>query len=306
MEQPTLQILLPTYNGATYLPELLESLRGQTFSTFSLLTYDDGSTDNSIDIVDSYSDHLSIRRISNPDRINRGAAESFIHLIDHSDAECIMFCDQDDIWRNEKVEQFIKRYLVSKQRYGNIPLLLFSDLAMFRGENEVVHPSFHAFNGNNPLAAADPYYLILKNTAPGCSMLCNRKLIEVSLPMEPCDYIHDWWLIISASLRGHIEYINEPLINYRLHESNTVGVIVDKPLPVLISLFSFLHPAKFRSVFARHSKHIKNGRIIFSRHGRRFSASLFWIKMVVGRYIFPSLSRIVKRWKKYSWRMVDD
>lgn len=305
MEQPALQILLPTYNGATYLPELLESLCSQTFTSFSLLTYDDASADNSIEIVDSFSGRLSIIRIGNPDRINRGAAGSFIHLINHSDTECIMFCDQDDIWRSTKVEQLIKRYLQAKQRYGNIPLLLFSDLAMFRGENEVVHPSFHTFNGNNPLAVADPYYLVLKNTAPGCSMLCNRKLVEVALPMEPSDYIHDWWLIISASLCGRIEYINKPLINYRLHESNTVGVIMDKPLPVLFSLFSFFHPAKFRSVFARHLKHIKNGRIIFKKHGRHFSATLFWSKMIAGRYIFPSLSRIIKRWKKYSWKMVD-
>ena len=65
--------------------------------------------------------------------------------------------------------------------------------------------------------------LLTQNVAPGCTMIVNRALLNIALPIPYEAVMHDWWLILVASLFGRIGYINEPTIAYRQHESNQVG-----------------------------------------------------------------------------------
>ena len=89
-------ILLATYNGEEYLSAQIDSLFNQTFKEWRLLVRDDGSTDNTVSIIQSL-------KLEHPDRVvfiqddqgNIGPSQSFSVLLAHSSAPYVAFCDQD-------------------------------------------------------------------------------------------------------------------------------------------------------------------------------------------------------------------
>jgi rhamnosyltransferase len=302
MSPCTVEILLPTYNGSRFISGLLESLCNQTFSDFALITRDDGSSDDTITRMEEFSSRLNIRRIGNADRINLGVIKSFEVLIAHSSAELIFFCDQDDLWNSNKVSRMVELYLGKKSRYGDkIPLLLFSDLSLI-DENDIPDgASFLSVNNFNTAALGDPYYLSFKNPAPGCSIAANRELLSGATPFPEVVFMHDWWMIIDAALRGRIEFLDEQLVRYRIHATNTLGITPEKrrSIPALFS--NWLHPGRLSRILSQHKNSIAQGKAVFRKNNRRFSVPWYIVKAFLGRLIMPRIVRMTGKGKQYSW-----
>jgi rhamnosyltransferase len=104
-------ILLATYNGGQYLMEQLDSLLQQTCQEWTLYIHDDGSTDNTYDILREYSQkHSNIYVLEYESQ--RGAMGNFLSLLQRVEADYYMFCDQDDVWLKQKViKEFAKKNL---------------------------------------------------------------------------------------------------------------------------------------------------------------------------------------------------
>jgi len=296
------QIVLPTYNGEKYLAFLMDSLAAQTYKDFTLITYDDGSSDRSVQIVDSYKNSIQIVRIDNESNQNRGVIESFVHLLSNCDSENVMLCDQDDIWDCNKVAFSMEKLNKMRGDYGDIPLLVFTDLEMIDEKGNKICDSFLRFHSLNPNNLNDPYYLCFKNVAPGCSYIFNKKLIKESFPVGDKAVMHDWWMVIAAGLKGKISFLDEKLIKYRVHSSNTMGPVADNPLPVILSILSMFSLKKVNKIIMSQHKNTDQGRQIFRKFDRRFFVTLYYLKLFLGRYVFPTLA-IVNRWCKiHSWR----
>jgi len=302
MTGASVQVLLPTYNGARYLDEQLESLCNQTFPSFTILTYDDGSKDASIAIVDRYTERLSIKRIPNSDCSNRGAVKSFELLMADSTADILLFCDQDDIWDATKIEEGVSALKKAATTFGDIPLAVFSDLSLFSDTDTSVSGLFLAANGFNPAARADPYYLTFRNAAPGCTMTINRTLVRAALPLPSQAHMHDWWLMLIASLSGKIVFIDKPLLRYRIHAANTLGISHDTPMHPLASMISLFNVNKLRTVLSTIAPNIAQGKAAFIHCSRQFSTLLFWGKFIAGRYLFPGLAKMNRWFMGFSWK----
>lgn len=298
----SVDILLPTYNGAPFLATLLESLVQQTTTDFRILTYDDASTDDSEKIIDSFSKKLHIERIPNSAQVNSGARESFHRLMHHATSSCVMFCDQDDIWKPSKIERGLTALRNAQSRYGAIPILIFSDLEIIDANNTCIANSFITYSGVNTACLPDPYYLIFRNPAPGCSIIVNNMLIKATVPIDKKAIMHDWWMVIDAALGGKIIFLDEVLVSYRVHDKNALGTKPDRPLPVLLSLFSMIQFSKLSMVLSRQNKAIEQGRAVFQKNAIRFSETRYWISLVLGRYFFPLLARYFKKCRRFSWR----
>ena len=300
--KPTIQILLPTFNGVTYLDEQLTSLCVQSYRDFSILTYDDGSQDNSRALVDSYGEQLSIVRIDNPATSNAGALKSFELLLQNATADIIFFCDQDDIWEPAKIEEMVATITTHSPRGATAPTAVFSDLSLFSERDPNVTGSFMSTAGFNPAALNDPYYLSFRNPAPGCSMVINKALRDRALPFPAAVKMHDWYLMLCARLQGNVVFINKSLLRYRIHSANTLGIAPDKPLSPLFSILSLVQPAKVASIISTISANTAQGKAAFTVSNRRFSRILFWSKFIAGRYIFPTLARTFGLFTKNSWK----
>jgi len=302
MPESTVEILLPTYNGSRFLAEQLDSLCRQTSTSFTLITRDDGSRDDSVAIVDSYRNRLSIRRIENPENKNLGAVRSFELLMCESTAGIILFCDQDDIWDEARVEKGITAIAETMKRLGNIPCAVFSDLRLFSTETAAPTGTYLEASGFNAAAYRDPYYIAFRDPSPGCAMTVNRALLEASLPLGPSALMHDWWLMLVASLKGTIVFLDIPLLRYRLHTGNTLGIAHDRPLNPVLSILSMINLRKVWMIRSKILLNTRQARAVFKTCGKRFSSGIFWMKFISGRYIFPTLARFIPALRRYSWK----
>ncbi len=221
---PKIDILLATYNGERFLSEQIDSILNQTYANWNLIIRDDGSTDNTLVIINDYIDKYPEKiKFIKDDKKNLGSSKNFSELLSHTESKYIMFCDQDDVWLPKKNELSVNEILKLEKRYrNNVPLLVFSDLFVVDENINIVSDSFWKLKKRDPQNTA-LNRLILQNVITGCTTIMNRRLIELSLPIDEKAMMHDWWIAIVASAFGEISFIDRPLVKYRQHGSNVIG-----------------------------------------------------------------------------------
>jgi len=219
------EILLATYNGAHYLQEQLDSLLAQTHANWSLLIRDDGSTDATPTILAGYQKRFPTRiKIVSSEKVNLGACGNFAALLAETDANYLMFCDQDDVWRPDKIERTLAEMHSLEKIYGmTMPLLVHTDLAVADEGLRVVADSLWRSQHSNPVGGKTLNRLLVQNIATGCSVMINRALRVLALPVPPEAVMHDWWLALVAAAFGEIGHVSMPTVLYRQHGANDVG-----------------------------------------------------------------------------------
>ena len=213
-------ILLSTYNGEKYLKEQLDSIFSQSYKNFEIIARDDGSNDETINILKSYN-----IKILDTDK-NLGAKLSFSTLLNYAvkntDADYFMFCDQDDIWKSDKIEKTIATMKELEKENLGLPLLVHTDLEVVDEKLNVLNKSFWKYEKRDP-SLNSINRLIIQSTVTGCTMMINRKLAKLSFPVSENSIMHDWWISMVASSFGKIAYLEESTISYRQHSSNDTG-----------------------------------------------------------------------------------
>ena len=217
-------ILLTTYNGSRWLPAQLDSLLSQTDRDFVIWIHDDGSSDDTMKIVEKYCKDFPgmIRAADYPPA--GGAKQNFFSLMRHVDADWYFFCDQDDIWLPDKVARSRKAAMRMREKYGDIPLAVFGDMYVADMEGNIIQPSYLQYMKRDPRKLS-LRQLLRENKAAGCTMVINRQLAREALRFRQEENIvmHDWWLMLTAAALGRIGFINSPLLLYRQHGDNQIG-----------------------------------------------------------------------------------
>ena len=216
----TVVILLSTYNGEKYLKEQIDSLLNQKGVDIKILARDDGSKDSTVSILSEY-ERLNAN-FSYYQGTNCGPAKSFLHLITHADsADYYAFCDQDDVWDEDKLLSAINRLnkLNSKK-----PNLYYSNLRIV-DEHLNFYRLSHSWNFHND----NKYSALTENLCTGCTAVFNRKAKELIAQRLP-DYctMHDTWIYMICMLMGNTIYDKDAHISYRQHSSNVVGTYLKK------------------------------------------------------------------------------
>jgi len=230
-------ILLSTYNGARYLKAQLDSLFAQTYCSIEIIARDDDSNDETISILKSY----NIKILDTKE--NLGAKESFAELLNYavvnSTSDYFMFCDQDDVWEKDKIEKTFAKMQEMEQEFGNIPLLVHTDLKVADEHLHTISSSMWAYEHIDP-SKNSLNRLLIHNTITGCTMMINRKLAELSLPISSSSIMHDWWIGLVASSFGKIGYIDESTIKYRQHGLNDTGAKKYNYLSIIKKAYNLL------------------------------------------------------------------
>ena len=214
-------ILLSTYNGSCYIRQQLDSLLQQTVKEFALYIRDDGSTDDTLEIVRSYHDS----RIVIGEGENIGPSLSFFELLrtaKATGADYAFFCDQDDIWHSDKIKQLMTGFSSD----ANTPELVFSDFSTIDENGMILHDSFFESakiriptDGNFfPKLLAQPY-------AFGCATAINRSLIDLLQDPPNGIEMYDCWISLIASLFGRVRFLPKKTIQHRLHACNATGKV---------------------------------------------------------------------------------
>lgn len=218
-----IQILLPTYNGASYLDALLNSLSRQTLQDFTLIARDDGSTDTTLSILKKWQEELENFTLLE-DQEHLGIVGGINRLLAESDAPYLLFCDQDDVWKEDKIEKSLNAMVEGEITYGQkTPLLVHTDLEVVDSTLHQINPSFTRYAGLHP--TRKPFFdrLLHRNFVTGCTVMINHSLKQLSTPLPSDCVMHDWWIALCAAAFGEILYLDEPSVCYRQHGGNTLG-----------------------------------------------------------------------------------
>lgn len=219
-----LQILLGTYNSGSFLREQLDSLLHQTYRDFEILIRDGGSSDGTVEVIADYQRRFpeKVRFLGSS---NASTLENFSRLLDHvaQDAGLVMFCDHDDVWKPEKISASVEKYKEMEGRYGKaMPILVFTDSEVTDEKLKLLSPSSLRFQHLDP-DRMTLNRLIVQNVPSGNTMLVNRALIDLALPIPAEAVMHDHWLTLAAAAMGRIGFIDAPTLYYRQHGNNVYG-----------------------------------------------------------------------------------
>lgn len=217
----TVDIALATYNGEKYIEILLDSIFHQTYQNFIVHVCDDGSRDATIEICKNHSLYTQGKLIIHEFEGGNGAYRNFMRALNHCKSEYIALCDQDDFWLPVKLERMINK--IKEIEVDGLPVLIFSDLQLVDSNLKNLGKTFFEITQKS-INCSLPMDFIFSNHIPGCCMLFNKNLKEAFMPMPESFFFHDWWIALSASFFGKVICIKEPLILYRQHSNNTVGI----------------------------------------------------------------------------------
>lgn len=223
---PQVQVLLATYNGGRFLREQIESILSQTYENIHIVARDDGSSDETPAILEEYARRFPLRfKLLQPDSANRGVVANFVCLMKAVTANHICFADQDDVWLPNKIETSYQAMTHLQERsHPGTPLLVFSDLVVVDDNLELLYSSFWSCMGIDPERVHRINRLLGRGVVTGCTMMINRKLLERSTPIPEGVCLHDRWIALVACAMGKADFIREPLVRYRQHSSNAVGI----------------------------------------------------------------------------------
>ena len=275
-------ILLPTYNGESYLSDLIDSIIGQTYQGFTLFIRDDGSIDKSVDIAQKYAEDKK-NVVIIPFEKNYGARYSFLAMMEMIDSEYYMFCDQDDIWMPTKVEDTYNKMLESETVYPHIPIVIHTDLRVVDGNLNLISESFWKYRGFDVYLPHSFPYLCHFNDVTGCTMMINK------LTQESCRGILDFQFpdfmyydnmvcILAVKADGIVIPLNKQTVIYRRHGDNETDAL------------------KFgKSVFSRLNK---IGEYICSQRQRHAFFKQFGYGSFAKFMYYKVKLYIIRKWKK--------
>lgn len=226
----TVQVLLSSYNGERYIKEQLDSILAQEGVGVSLLVRDDGSTDETREILENYENsHKNITVLYGK---NVGVIKSFFALIEESGSEApyIAFSDQDDVWLPDKLERAVRLLKAEEEKrqgmrqkaayssrtmplaYCSARQLVDTDLRPLR--QAIRYPDVRTEFGN----------ALVENMCTGCTCVVNRDLLRLIKGRAPeFTVMHDFWIYLVGTCFGAVLYDEESRILYRQHGGNELG-----------------------------------------------------------------------------------
>lgn len=223
----TIDILLATYNGEKYIAEQLDSLFSQDFTDWHLFIRDDGSSDDTLLLINKYIEENPTQITMIEDALgNVGPARCFSLLMQKSVAPYVAFCDQDDVWVTNKLSMQLLIMQEQEEIYtSDFPLLVHSDLFVVDDQLTVFADSLWGHQKLSPVNMSEINHLLVQNFVTGCTCLLNRKLVDITNKVPETVIMHDWWIALVVILKGKIISIPVSTVKYRQHEDNDTGAI---------------------------------------------------------------------------------
>lgn len=209
-------IVMATRNGAAHLPEQLESLAAQSHRAWRLFVSDDGSTDETLAILEEFSRRFPVQLVRGP---QQGAAANFLSALCHPDLPPgpVALADQDDVWLEGKLARGLRRITATP---GAGPLL-------YAAESMLVDADLNLLRASSANAAKPGFAAALcQNLFGGHTTILNPEalaLVRRAGVPEGIAY-HDWWLYqLVAGAGGRLVLDPRPMARYRQHQANALG-----------------------------------------------------------------------------------
>ena len=216
-ENPLVSVLIANYNYAQYIGEAIEGVLNQTYQNFEIIVCDDGSTDNSLEVIERYA--KLDKRVKYVAKENGGVASALNTAFAHSSGSVICLLDSDDKWFPHRLSRVVSKLLISKQSGLVVhPLRVVDHL----GKTVLWQVPTFLKDGWFGQQIFDGYSPVL---APASGITLRREIAQRVFPLpETFRTGADRILLECAMLFTNVCSIKEPLGIYRVHGKNLTGV----------------------------------------------------------------------------------
>lgn len=226
MPRMRISVAMCTYNGADFLPAQLASIAEQTRPPDEIIVCDDASTDRTRALLESFARTSAIPVSLYFSDQNTGSVKNFERAISLCTGNIIALSDQDDVWRSDKLQ-------VIEETFSRNPAtgLVFSDAEIVDknlkplGQQIWNEVGFDAHKQKLIRGGRSLEVLVTGWTVTGATMAFRSEYVKLALPI-PTDIamIHDGWIALTVASVADVAFIEEPLIKYRQHERQQIGV----------------------------------------------------------------------------------
>lgn len=218
-----ISVIICTFNGENYIYEQLNSIYSQDYLPNEVIICDDNSQDQTLSKIYTFVEkfpEIKTKIIKHKEQL--GYIKNFEYALRQVTGDLIFFSDQDDIWEKNKI-----RFMLNYFEDGNYDLV-FSNAYIYSdgkiGKKLLNHKVKFSSDQIDELNAGNSLDILLKyNVITGATMAIRKEMIKNVIPFSEL-MVHDAWIGLIASCIGKIHYINKPLIYYRQHTSNQIGV----------------------------------------------------------------------------------
>lgn len=206
-------VCMTTYNGENYVSEQLDSILPQLGEQDELLISDDGSSDNTQEILKRY--QANDPRIQVYFNHQLGVLKNFEFILGKARNEIVFLSDQDDIWLPNKKETLLAYFAADPSVQ-----VLMSDAQIVNDQRQILVESFYDYRH----CGTGVWKNIWKNTYIGCAMAVRREFLQKCLPFPRYLPMHDMWIGILADMHQQARMIPEKLLFYRRHDQNVSNI----------------------------------------------------------------------------------
>jgi glycosyltransferase involved in cell wall biosynthesis len=221
-----ISVAMCTYNGAIFLPEQLESIANQTVPIDELVVCDDGSSDNTLEVLRVFCETSPFPVHIHSNEKNLGSSKNFEKCLGLCKGDIIFLSDQDDLWQKDKVEKHLALY----EDQPGVDAV-FSDAMMIDDDSKPMGRTIWqeiAFDASSQKQWQDGrgYEILFRNwVVTGATLSLRKSCLPrlIPFPTHVPDLIHDGWIAFVLSLEDVISFIPETLVSYRIHQGQQVG-----------------------------------------------------------------------------------
>ncbi|PLS01111.1 glycosyltransferase family 2 protein [Neobacillus cucumis] len=257
----SISIALCTYNGENYLKEQLQSILYQSRLPDEVVICDDGSTDDTMAILQNFKKTATFKVSIYRNENNLGSTKNFEKCINLCEGDLIFLSDQDDYWLPNKLNMIEQEFI----NHHNLNLVFTNGIVV---DNNLTFLGYTLYQSlgfderKKKIIDQNREFdvLMFRDVITGCTMAFKKSSLKAN--KFPVNWIHDAWigLIIAAIYPGSIKYLNDPLIYYRQHGSNQVGALNWANLEPHQSVISCIKKNQFDQIEKTYSnlQNIKN------------------------------------------------
>ena len=217
-------VALCTYNGARFIREQLESIICQTVPIEEIVVCDDGSTDNTLEIIKSIAGSSDKKFLLSQNEKRLGFKENFFNAVNHCSGDLIFFADQDDVWHPDKVKTIVRWF----DRHPD-KTVVFSDATLIDENSQTLNDTLwqrFGFDWKKQKYLDHDCGLDIwfwSNRATGATIAIRKDFIDINRCRQYSNAFHDSIIAWQGIVTHSIGYINEKLMDYRIHRAQTCG-----------------------------------------------------------------------------------
>jgi len=226
MSPPTVSVVIPSYNHGRFIGRAVGSVLSSSFAELELVIVDDGSTDDTLEVLQPFRNHPKVRVRTQE---NRGAHAALNVGLSLAEGQLLFVLNSDDAYHPERIRRLVERFrddpaVVLAASWIEVMDAGDGPLGVKRGPLNM--PPWPPASSGPLLSELPELELAMLETnfvSTTSNIAFRRSLVdEAGLDFLPLRYTHDWEFILAACRHGRLALVEEPLVRYRVHDSNTI------------------------------------------------------------------------------------